>query len=126
MSEEFRKPTAFILDDDATEAKPTRTQARRKPSIEMEEQQPLAELVTVPAVPSRRRSRWPLLGILASCLALLISIWAGLATTQLIEELFARSAAMGWVASAIAAGAAVAALGIVGREIWGIAPPQPY
>ena len=121
MSDDFRKPTAFILDDDAMEAKPTKTRTHRKPSIEMVEDQPLGELVTVPAVPSQRRSRWPLLGILTSCLALLISLWAGLATTQLIEELFARSAAMGWVASAIAAAAGIAALGIVAREIWGIA-----
>ena len=119
MTEKFRKPTAFILSD---EAEPAATKTRHKPrlTIEMEEPQPLGELVTVPAVPARQRRRWPLLGILISCIGLLISLSAGLATTRLIEDLFTRSQTMGWIALAVAVAAAVAALGIISREVWGI------
>lgn len=119
MSTEPRKPTAFILDDEP-EDKPVKTKTRQKLSIEMEEEVPVGELVTVPAVPARPRSRLPLLGILASCLAVLIALGAGLATSQLIEELFARSATLGWAASAVAALAAASAIGIISREAWGI------
>lgn len=119
MSDDLRKPTAFILDKEEpkTQAKARPT---RRPVIEMEVEQSLGELVTVPAVPQRHSRRWPLLSILAASLALLLSLGIGLATTQLIEDLFARSQAFGWIASAVAAAAGFAAIAIVVREIWGI------
>ena len=61
----------------------------------------------------------------ASCLfqpsPSLLSLWAGLAITTLIEDFFARSASLGWLALGVAGLAGLAALAIIFREIWGLA-----
>lgn len=120
MSDDYRKPTAFILDGE--EAEPTvRSRARNKPEIEFDEPVSEGELVTVPAAAARARKRLPLLSILLGAIATLITLGAGLAITRLIEDLFARSDMLGWAAFAVAATAAAAAIAIIAREAWGIA-----
>jgi putative membrane protein len=120
MSDDFRKPAAFILEGE--EAEPAvRSKARQKPAIEFDLPDPNQELVTVPAAAAAPRRRLPLLSILLSALAALVALGAGLAITQLIEDLYARSQAFGWIGLAIAATAGLAALAIIIREAWGIA-----
>jgi putative membrane protein len=107
-----RKPTAFVLDD---EEKP---KSRHK--IEFETQTSVRELVAVPQVPRRisRGFRWGF--VLVSALAALLSLWAGLTITTLIENFFVRSATLGWLALGVAGLAGLAAIAIIIREIWGL------
>jgi putative membrane protein len=75
----------------------------------------------LPQVPRRTSKgfRWGFL--LVSALAGLLSLWAGLTITTLIEDFFARSASLGWLATGVAGLAGLAALAIIFREIWGLA-----
>jgi putative membrane protein len=102
-----------VLDD---EPKP-----RVKAKIQFDAEHDAGDLVVVPEVPRppARRMRWGF--ILVSSLASLITLWAGFAVTQLIENFFARSPALGWFALLIAGIAGIAALAIIAREIWGLA-----
>jgi putative membrane protein len=77
--------------------------------------------VVLPVVPARltRKFRWGF--VLVSALAALLSLWAGLAITTLIENFFARSASLGWLAFGVASLASLAAFAIIIREIWGLA-----
>jgi putative membrane protein len=63
--------------------------------------------------------RWG--GVLISAVFGLVSLWAGLTITQMIESFFARSPLLGWVALGLAGLVAVATLAIILREIWGLA-----
>lgn len=118
-----RNPQVFVLDDDG---KPERPKAKsRKPraitGISFEQEPENHELVVVPATTegaTARGLRWGM--ILISALFTLLSLWAGLAITQLIESFFARSIWLGWGVAAIAGLAAFAALAIVVKEIWGL------
>lgn len=112
MTGSHRKPAAFVLDD---EEKP---KSRQK--IEFDTQESVGELVILPNVPHRtsKSFRWGF--VLVSALAGLMSLWAGLAITALVEDFFARSAFLGWLALGIAAIAGLAALAIIFREIWGL------
>lgn len=113
MTGNYRKPTAFVLDD---EEKP---KSRHK--IEFDEHESVGELVALPQVPRRasKSFRWGF--VLVSALASLLSLWAGLTITTLIEDFFARSATLGWLALGVAGLAGLAALVIVFREIWALA-----
>ena len=112
MTTSHRKPAAFVLDD---EDKP-----KSHPKIEFEAQESLGELVVLPNVPHRtsKSFRWGF--ILVSALASLLSLWAGLAITTLVEDFFTRSAFLGWLALAVTGIAGLAALAIIFREIWGL------
>jgi putative membrane protein len=113
MTGNHRKPAAFVLDD---EEKP---KSRHK--IEFDEQESVGDLVALPQFPRRTSKgfRWGFL--LVSALAGLLSLWAGLTITILIEDFFARSASLGWLATGVAGLAGLAALAIIFREIWGLA-----
>jgi putative membrane protein len=50
----------------------------------------------------------------------LITLWAGVATTRLIESFFESSPLLGWIATGIAGIAGFSALALVFREIWGL------
>ena len=65
-----------------------------------------------------RRLRWA--GILLASLGALVSLGAGLALTRLVEDLFARSAILGWIGSALLALAGFAAAAIIVRELTGL------
>jgi putative membrane protein len=113
MTEHHRKPTAFVIDEDK------KPKSHRK--IEFDTSEPVGELVVLPAIPRRtsRNFRWGF--VLVTALGALLSLWAGLAITTLIEDFFARSPLLGWVALAVAGLAGLAALAIIVREIWGLA-----
>ena len=113
MNGNHRKPAAFVLDD---EDKP---KSRHK--IEFDEQESVADLVTLPQVPRRTSKgfRWGF--VLVSALTGLLSLWAGLTITTLIEDFFARSTTLGWLATSIASLAGLAAFAIIFREIWSLA-----
>lgn len=112
MTGNHRKPAAFVLDDEE------KLKSRHK--IEFDTHETVGELVVVPvlAVRRTRKFRWGF--VLLSALAALISLWASLAITTLIEDFFARSASLGWLALGVAALAGLAALAIAIREIWGL------
>ena len=65
-----------------------------------------------------KRFRWG--GILLSGALGLASLWAGLAATQLIEDLFARSPTLGWIGSGLLALVLIAAVAIIVRELFGL------
>ena len=113
MTGNHRKPAAFVLDDGE------KPKSRHK--IEFAEQESVGDLVALPQVPRRTSKgfRWGFL--LVSALAGLLSLWAGLTITTLIEDFFARSASLGWLATGVAGLAGLAALAIIFREIWGLA-----
>ena len=113
MTGNHRKPTAFVLDD---EEKP---KSRHK--IEFETQESFGDLVALPQIPRRTSKgfRWGF--VLVSALASLLSLWAGLAITTLVEDFSARSPILGWIALGVAGLAGLAALAIIFREIWGLA-----
>ena len=113
MTGNHRKPAAFVLDD---QEKP-----KLRHKIEFDEQEPVGDLVTLPQVPRRTSKgfRWGF--VLVSALASLLSLWAGLTITTLIEDFFARSAPLGWLSLGVAGLAGLAALAIIFREIWGLA-----
>ena len=116
-----RKPSAFVLEDE----RPSSGSVKRKPraitGITFPPEESQGELIVLPpAIPaSSRKWRWG--GLLAASLLGLVSLWAGLTVSQMIEQFFARSAVLGWIALGVAALAAFSALAIIVREIWAFA-----
>jgi putative membrane protein len=117
-----RKPQAFTWEE---APRSSRSKVAREPrSIPMSRIQfekedtegELPELQPVLATPSR--SRW--LGLLISALCVLIVLWAGIGIVELIEELFAHSAVLGWLGAGFAGLAALAAIVIILREAVGL------
>ncbi|MGH6854258.1 MAG: YcjF family protein, partial [Aestuariivirga sp.] len=124
MSERHRHPAAFVIEE--SKAGPaTGTARRRKPAgltgIAFAPDEPEGELAVLPPKPPplTRGGRWGTL--LLTSLVALLSLWGGLAITRLIEDLFARSTAFGWIAFGLAGLAGLATLMIVVREIWSLA-----
>jgi putative membrane protein len=124
MTENYRRPSAFVLDEEdkprSSNANQTKSTSRRDHKIEFATDDSSGELVAIPEIPLRtsQKFRWGF--ILVSALAGLFSLWAGLAITTLVEDFFARSPLLGWLALGVASLAGVAALAIVFREIWGL------
>ena len=121
MTDQAREPKAFVIEEPPRD---TEERPRRKPravtgiTIEPEEFDTPAVVAPTP-LPASRRWRWGTL--LAASLFTLVSLWAGLAVTQLVEDFFARAPALGWVALGAAVLAGLAALAIIAREIWAMA-----
>jgi putative membrane protein len=63
--------------------------------------------------------RWG--SLLLSAVIGLLALWAGLATTRLVEDLFARSPFLGWIGAGLMGLTGLAALVIIVREIVGLA-----
>ena len=124
MTEGHRTPKAFVIEEPKPEAK-TAEAPKRKPraitGITFEPEPDDAALIVVPPKPPSpsRSMHWG--GILLGALASLVSLWAGLAVTQLVEEFFVRSPALGWLTLGVASIAAFAALAIILREVWALA-----
>ena len=128
MNDKPRAPAAFRLEPQHKPEKPkaAKTKPKRKPRAlkapEIEIEQEPADQPLVPARqpgPAVARSmRW--LSILFSSLFALFSLWAGMAVTQLIENLFSRNEILGWIGSGILGVAIVALLAIIGRELAGL------
>lgn len=118
-----RQPMAFRLEraEEAVRPLPGREPAALKGpriTIEPEEPQEALEPVAPDAARVGRPMRWGSLLVMA--LAGIVSLWAGLAMSRLIEELFARSDVLGWLAAGLIALAGLAALAMVVREIIGL------
>jgi putative membrane protein len=120
MNGKPRKPAAFVIEPQQREEQPARP-PRAITGITFEPEKDEGDLIVMPPAPlaSPRRFRWG--AILVSALFLLVSMWAGLAITQLIEDYFTRSPVLGWLALGIAAVAGLAAFAIIAREIWALA-----
>jgi putative membrane protein len=120
MNDKPRKPAAFVIDAPERGEEPLRP-PRAITGITFEPEPDEGALIVMPPapLPGPRRIRWG--SLLAGALFLLVTMWAGLAVTQLIEDFFARSPVLGWAALAIAGVAGLAALVIIAREIWALA-----
>ena len=114
-----RKPQAFRLDDPHVvladdDARATRGTVRVVPEAESFD-------LPVPVAPAPlpvRRFRWGTL--FWSALGGLVSLGVGLATTRLIEDLYARAQWLGTVGAALAAIALLALIVVCAREIAGL------
>lgn len=118
-----RVPTAFRLEreeDPVTPLAPREPTALRGARITIEPDEPRDAPELEAPDPARvgRAMRWG--SLLVTALAGIVSLWAGLAMSRLIEELFARSEMLGWLATGFMGLAAVAALAIIVREIVGL------
>ena len=124
MSDGHRSPKAFVIGEPAPETE-SKEPLKRKPraitGITFEPEVQDGDLLVMPPaqLPSSRRVRWG--SILVGALFSLVTLWASLGVTRLVEDFFARSPALGWLALGIAGLAALAALAIVVREVWALA-----
>jgi putative membrane protein len=112
MSEPRRRPIVVELDDPDVVVSPEPEPASRV-TIE-----PEPALPAVREPPARRRFPWGTL--FWSALGGLVVLGMGASVARLIEDLFSRSEALGWLAALLAALAAFAFSGIVVREAWGL------
>ena len=122
-----RKPRAFVLTQEAERPPPPSGAERGKGRApralapgatireEPRETTPQAENMRKAEGGLRRAFRWGRL--LAVSLSGLLAMWGTAALYGLIEGLFARSPALGWAATALAA---LAALAIILRELFGL------
>ena len=116
---EPRSPQAFVLDEPERDDQPQR-KPRAITGITFEPEVDEGALIVMPpAVARPARFRWG--ALLFSALFTLVTMWAGLSITKLVEDFFARSPILGWTALAVAGIAAFAALAIILREIWALA-----
>jgi len=120
-----RRPAAFRLDDPhvvltSPDEPGSRSRSGRRTVLITPE--PEGAALPVPLEPPRRRRRGlPWGSLFWSALGGLVTLGLGLAVTRLIEDLFARSHSLGYLALALAVLAAAALAALVGREIAGLA-----
>jgi putative membrane protein len=115
-----RAPKAFVIE--APEAdEPAQRQPRAITGISFEPERDEGDLIVMPPATLARSGGFRWGALLVSALLALVTMWAGLAITQLIEVYFARSPALGWLALGVAGLAGLAAFVIVIREIWALA-----
>lgn len=112
-----QKPAVFEPDDPALRIE---TPPVAEEAVEAPETEAVLPVATHAAAPSRWRRALGWGAILLSSLAALAAFGASLAAMRLIEDLFARSDWLGWVAVGFAGLAVLAALMIVVREIVGL------
>ncbi len=124
MSADDRKPQAFILketDDAEAITRKATTTLGRTATVTLDADEPAPTATTVPVTEAKTSPRrWRLLTWMASGAFALFTMWLGLTITQLVETFFARSPILGWIALGLASLIAIAALGIIIREIWGL------
>ncbi len=120
MNDDRRAPQAFIIEDDkpVKAAKSGRLPAALDIEFATEPEPNLVVLPQTKAGTAPRRMRWGT--ILLSAVTALLVMWAGTSITTLVQSFFAQSPVLGWLAFALAAIAAFAAIAIVLREAWGI------
>jgi putative membrane protein len=119
MSEQQRRPAAFRLDDPDVVVTPEADRAHVPPTVRvMIEPDPSLPAVPEQAQPKRRGFPWGRL--FWSATGALVALGAGLAVTQLIEDLFSRNAELGFLGAALAAIASLALLVIASREAAGL------
>ncbi len=117
-----RKPATFRLDDpsvavvDADDSgRPARGTVRITPEIEAAA---LPVPIEAPSVPVRRGVSWGM--VFWSAVGGLVLLGLGLGVARLIEDLFARSAELGFLGLAFACAAALAFAVVVAREAFGL------
>ena len=118
MNEHHRRPAAFRLDDPNVVVTAQPGRAARGTVRVMVEPEPALPVVAEPDPPPRRALRWGTL--FWSALGGLVALAIGLGVTQLIENLFDRSRALGWLGATLAALAGLAFAAIVLREALGL------
>ncbi len=112
---DHRSPQAFKLEPEQTKTKAKSTK------IEFAAEELEQELATIPVPPDARISKRPRWGfIFISALATLFSLWLGLSAVQIVDDFFAQSAFMGYIALTVTGVAGFAALAIILREIRGL------
>jgi putative membrane protein len=118
MNERHRRPAAFRLDDPDVVVTAEAGRAARGTVRVMVEPEPSLPVVAEPAPLPRRRFGWGTL--FWSALGGLTALGLGLGVTRLVEDLFDRNEALGWLGATLAAVAGVALAAIVLREAWGL------
>jgi putative membrane protein len=113
MSGDARRPQAFVIETGEPHVRPS--------AIHLEPETDDGQVIVLPPAPLARPARLPWGGLLASGVFILVLMWAGLTVSQLIEDFFSRAPLLGWLATAAAATAGLAALVILSREIWALA-----
>src|SRR5260221_14251660 len=118
MSEHHRRPAAFRLDDPnvvvtAEQGRPARGTVRI-----MVEPEPALPAAAAPAPPPRRGFAWG--ALFWSACGALAALGITVSVTRLVEDLFGRNAALGWLAAALAVLAGLALAAIVLREASGL------
>ncbi|MCC6947303.1 MAG: TIGR01620 family protein [Bradyrhizobiaceae bacterium] len=116
-----RRPAAFRLDDPqviVTEREDAAVHTPARVRVIPESEDAALPVPAEPAAPARRGFRWGTL--FWSALGGLVALGLSLAVTRLVEDLFARSEALGYAGLALAVLAALALLVIVAREALGL------
>jgi putative membrane protein len=119
-----RSPQAFSIGDPPqSPPKPARAPAVFDADVTLtsaEDDPFLAEQMADPPVAAPRRRGFPLFSILTGALGLLFSAAFALWLDGLIRDLYARADWLGYAALTLTGVAVLAALGMVGREIWAL------
>ena len=113
MTKDTRAPQAFVIEEKYHSKKV-------KPEINFAVDEPKNDVVIIPHTTAPQRGwRWG--SILIGSVFTLLSLWAGLTITQMIDAFFASSPFLGWVALSVASLAGLAALVLLTKEIIGLA-----
>ncbi|WP_029349011.1 TIGR01620 family protein [Bosea sp. 117] len=114
-----RRPQAFRLDDPDVVLAEEGVSAPRGAVVVIPTPQAAEgpDAIVLPAPPPKT-SRWG--ALFWTGLGGLVSLGIGLSVSKLVEDLFARADWLGWTALGFAAAFAVAALAILGRELFGL------
>ncbi len=114
MTESFRRPAAFRVDD------PRVVIAEPQLVISETEQALVALDSQVTDAISNRSRRWRWGTLFWSAASGLVLLALGIAVTNFVEELFARTPGLGAIGLGLAAIAGIALLALVGREVIGL------
>ncbi len=120
MSQQYRRPAAFRLDDPSVVVSAEAGVSRPAPGLVRVTVEPEPSLPARPRAVAVPRRGFPWAGMFWSGLGGLVVLGIGASTLRLVEDLFSRSEALGWLAALLAALAAFGLLGIVLREAWGL------
>jgi putative membrane protein len=113
MTEAFRKPAVFSADD------PRIVLAAPEEATRSENALTVPEMTDVAPAMRPRRVRWG--ALFWSGLSGLVMLGLGIAITNFVEELFARSPWLGAIGAGLAGLTGVALLAIIAKEIYGLA-----
>lgn len=124
MNERTRKPQAFTLAEEGAPAQSRRKNLREPRSISLSrvafEEEPEQNAIVPVQQPelAKRGFRWA--GVFLAALGVLIAMSVGLALTQTVDDLFARSEVLGWVGTGFLVLAGLAALIVILKEAFGL------
>src|SRR5437660_1730824 len=117
MREHHRRPAAFRLDDPNVVVTAEQGRSARGTVRVMVEPEPALPAIIAPD-PPRRGLAWG--ALFWSACGALAALGIAVSVTRLIEDLFGRNAALGWLAAALAVLAGLALAAIVLREASGL------